>query len=427
MARVAIIGGGLAGLCCARALGAAGTEWILLEGSDAPGGRVRTDVVDGFLLDRGFQVLLTAYREAGEVLDYQSLNLRTFYAGAMLWSGDSFQRVAHPLRHPVAAARLLAQRPSAALDAARLVPMALAAMRTPAVAPGTSVGTTQDLFQRLDLSSGFVDGFARSFFGGVFLDHTLHTDASQFSFTFANFARGDVAVPARGMGAIPAQIAAGLAGGALHLNTPVACYQRTPGGFVVRTAAGAEHAADAVVVAADMTSAHRMDPRIAEGHWQQTTTFHFACSKQDLPAPMHENVLFLDGAGTGPVNHAACISSVAPEYAPEDQALVSLNLVDTDWSSLSMSSVQARIVQQMEQWFGPQAMRRWRLLRTHHLLRALPRQHPQDVRQRPGVVLDDGIFLAGDYVTDGSIDGAMRSGRHAARAAVDWLSRRRPS
>jgi phytoene dehydrogenase-like protein len=423
MPRVAVVGAGLAGLGCARALGLSGVEWIVLESSDRPGGRVRTDLVEGFRLDRGFQVLLTAYREAGEVLDYEALDLRPFYPGAMVRERGGFVRVAHPLRRPAAAAALLARRPGAMFDAARMLPMAVAAMRTPIVAPGRSVGTTLDLFRRLDLTDRFVDGFARAFFGGVFLDRTLATDASQFSFVFGNFARGDTAVPAHGMGEIPAQIARRAQGGELRCGAAVAGYRRSGGGFVVRLASGAELAADAVVIATDMTSAHALDARVPEGHWQETTTFHYACDRTNLPGPMHEGVLFLDGTGDGPVNHAVCISSVAPEYAPEGQALVQLNLVDHDWSASGMTAVQARIVAQMEGWFGQRAMHGWRLLRTDRIVRALPRQHPEDVRQRPAPVLDDGVFLAGDFVADGSIDGALRSGRTAAERAVAWLSR----
>jgi phytoene dehydrogenase-like protein len=426
MPRVAIIGGGLAGLCCARTLGRAGVEWVMLESGDRPGGRVRTDTVEGFRLDRGFQVLLTAYREAGEVLDYEALALRPLVAGAMLFDGRGFARVPHPLRSPVAAAGFLLRQPRAALDALRIVPMAVAAMSAPVVAPGASVGTTRDLFRRLDLSPAFVDGFARAFFGGVFLDRTLETDASQFSFTFGNFVRGDAAVPARGMGEIPAQVARSLTGGVVRCGTPVAGYRRAGQGFEVATSGGERMAADAVVIATDMTTAHALDARVPEGAWQETTTLHYACALHDLPAPLHDGVLFLDGTGAGPVNHAVCLSSAAPEYAPPGQALVLLNLVGVDWSATSMSAVQGRTVAQMERWFGPRAMRGWRLLRTDRIVHALPRQHPADVRARPGTVLDDGVLLAGDHVTDGSIDGAMRSGRLAAEAALEWLSARAP-
>ena len=133
MARTAIIGGGLAGLACAHALERRGAEWMLFEASDAVGGRVRTDVVDGFRLDRGFQVYLTAYRAAGELLDFQALNLREFRAGAQVFDGRGFTGIAHPLRHPIDAIRGLAGKPAMALDLARHVIVVLECDRLAAV------------------------------------------------------------------------------------------------------------------------------------------------------------------------------------------------------------------------------------------------------------------------------------------------------
>lgn len=423
MPRVAIIGAGLAGLACARTLEQSGIDWVLFEASDAVGGRVRTDLVDGYRLDRGFQVFLTAYREAGEVLDYPSLQLRPFYAGALLHDGAGFTRIASPLRHPVAAIRSLASRTVTALDAARLAPMALAASRSAMIEPGTPEGSTIALLRRMDLGKRLVDGFFRSFFGGVFLDRTLETDASQFRFVFSSFARGDTVVPAQGMGAIPAQIAAALPGAKFLLRTPIAGFTRNGRGFRLQPGSGEAHAADAIVIATDMNAANALDARVPLRHWQHTTTLYYGCELSNLPAQMHEPILLLDGSGQGPVNHAACLSSVAREYAPPGRALVALNLVETDWAQESMPAVQGRVVQQMERWFGAGAMRGWQLLRTDRIPRALPRQHTPDLQERPAATLDDGLYLAGDHVTDASIDGALRSGRHAAEAARAYLRR----
>ena len=418
MSRTAIIGGGLAGLACAHALERRGAEWMLFEASDAVGGRVRTDVVDGFRLDRGFQVYLTAYRAAGELLDFEALKLREFRAGAQVFDGRGFTAVAHPLRHPIDAIRGLVGKPAMAIDLARLGPLALEGMRHPISQPGVPEGSVAELMERLDIRQATRDGFVRSFFGGVFLDRSLETDASQFRFVLSAFARGETCVPALGMGEIPRQMAAALPAERIRLRTAVARIQRRGGRHVVRTAGGEEHVFDAVVLATDMSAAHALDARVPDREWCTTTTFHWACPLGRLPAPLRAPVLFLDGTGEGPVNHAACLSSVSPDYAPAGQALVMLNLVDVDWSAESMSGLTARMVRQMERWFGPGAMRDWRLLRTDRILHALPRQHTQDFHSRPSTELDDGLFVAGDHVTDASIDGAVRSGQLAAEAVL---------
>ena len=98
---VVIVGGGLAGLVCGRELHRAGQSFVLIEASDDVGGRVRTDIVDGFRLDRGFQVLLTAYPAAQKQFDYASLRLKPYTNGSLIRLGGRFHRLADPWRQPL--------------------------------------------------------------------------------------------------------------------------------------------------------------------------------------------------------------------------------------------------------------------------------------------------------------------------------------
>jgi phytoene dehydrogenase-like protein len=418
MARTVIIGGGIAGLACAHALQAAGRDWVLFEAGDACGGRVRTDRVDGFRLDRGFQVYLTAYRAIGEALDERALGFRAFQSGAQVFDGTRFVHVAHPLRHPVDAIAGAVASPATAVGLAPLAPLAIDALRSP-VPPATPEGeTTEHLLSRLGVGRRVTDGFLRAFFGGVFLDRSLATDAGQFRFTFGHFVRGAAAVPEDGMGAIPAQLAAGLPADRIRLRCAVSAVRHRSDGVTVHLADGTERFADAVIIAVDMTAAHALDPRIPVRPWRPTYTMHWACRAQDVPNAMRAPVLLLDGTGDGPVNHAACMSSVAPRYAPPGQALIDLNIVDLPREPESMERLVARVRAQMDRWFGRGATDGWRLLRTDRVLRALPRQHPEDMRSRVGAQLDARTFVAGDHVTDGSLDGAWRSGLAAAEAVV---------
>lgn len=106
--KAVIVGAGLAGLCCARELERHGLDCVVLEAADAPGGRVRTDLVDGFRLDRGFQVLLTSYPEVQAVLDVPALQLRSFVAGAAVWRDGALHSLADPWRRPIAGLKSLA-------------------------------------------------------------------------------------------------------------------------------------------------------------------------------------------------------------------------------------------------------------------------------------------------------------------------------
>ena len=106
-AEIVIVGGGMAGLCCARRLQQEGIPYLILEGSDSIGGRIRTDHVEGFLLDRGFQILLTSYPEAQSFLDFPRLDLHAFFPGALIRLNDRFHKFADPWKSPLAAAQQL--------------------------------------------------------------------------------------------------------------------------------------------------------------------------------------------------------------------------------------------------------------------------------------------------------------------------------
>jgi hypothetical protein len=389
--------------------------------------RKATDTVDGFRIDRGFQVYLEAYPEGRRQLDLAALRFGWFEPGALVVDGGRLREVSDPWRRPWAAVKSLLSGMVGVGDGlrtARLRSRLLADCRAGSLDPQlpgvAGERSTRERLAASGFSDAFIARFFAPFFGGVFLDRSLETDESQFRFIFSTFARGETVVPALGMGQIPAQIAASLPAERIRLRMPIAGYVRRGNGYLVRTAAGEELPFDAVVLATDMSSAHDLEGRIVERDWCSTSTFHWACPRGRLPAPLHEPILFLDGTGEGPVNHAACLSSVAPEYAPEGQSLVMLNMVDVDWSAESMSSVTARMVLQMERWFGTGAMTGWRLLRTDRILRALPRQHTQDLHGRHSTELDDGLFVAGDHVTDASIDGAVRSGTLAAEGVMRW-------
>ena len=206
-AEVVIVGAGLAGLACARVLSDAGVEVVVLEASDGVGGRVRTDVVDGFQLDRGFQVLLTEYPEAKRQLDYAALDLRPLDRGALVHVGGQFHRVNDPFRVGTTRASAVdavtsARAPIGSLpDKLRIARMrrSLLATSAPDLLRGPDEPTSQALRNR-GFSEAIIDRFFRPLFGGMQLDQSLVTSSRVFDVIFRTLASGDAAVPARGMG-----------------------------------------------------------------------------------------------------------------------------------------------------------------------------------------------------------------------------------
>src|SRR5947209_17286008 len=219
MPRTIVIGAGLAGLACARELQRNGREFLVLEASDAPGGRVRTDVVDGFRLDRGFQVLLTEYPECRAFLDYDALNLRTFRPGALVWHSGRFHRLVDPKRHPLeslfSAVDPFISLPDK-LRVAKLSAKVLARSSEDLFAEPEAF--TIDRLREFNFSDQIIERFIRPFFAGVFLEEQLSTSSRLFEFYFQMFAKGATAVPALGMGEIARQIAQGLD---IRYNEPV--------------------------------------------------------------------------------------------------------------------------------------------------------------------------------------------------------------
>jgi phytoene dehydrogenase-like protein len=217
-----VIGAGLAGLACARELTAAGLRVVVLESADAAGGRIRTDVVDGFRLDRGFQVLLTEYPEARRVLDYDALQLKNFLPGALVRQAGSFHRFADPFRE-LQKALHFAMDPIVPLgDKWRVAKLRGECLKsTDEQIFAMPEETTRVYLRRAGFSPAIVERFFEPFFGGIFLERNLSSSARWFRWLFRMFATGFAAVPELGMEEIPRQMAAGLPEGVLKCGATV--------------------------------------------------------------------------------------------------------------------------------------------------------------------------------------------------------------
>ena len=411
-----IIGAGLAGLACAWRLTQLGRACEVVEASDAVGGRVRTDTLDGFRLDRGFQVLLTAYPHTATVIDFGQLDLRPFKAGAIVRRRGRFLRAFDPLRHPSEAVST-AMTPLVKLaDKVRLGRLwAEVLARTPdeLLSTGPDRSTEDELAAR-GFSVDAVEAFFRPFFGGIFLQPRLTTSSRFFLYTFRMFATGRAAVPARGMGAIPQQLAGRLAATGVRIRLNARVVDRSPTGLTLDT--GERLGTGTVVVATDLPAARRLLPDLPDaptGVARSACTVWFAAPTPVVGSPTL--VLNGDGAADGPVNHLAELSAVSERYAPPGRTLVQASVLapDEDGGALIRA-----IVRQMERWIGPSA-RDWRHLRTDRIAFALPPADPPTLEppRRP-VRLADGLFVCGDHRDQPSIEGAIVSGLRTAAAVA---------
>ncbi|HEX9952523.1 MAG TPA: NAD(P)/FAD-dependent oxidoreductase [Rubricoccaceae bacterium] len=410
---VAIVGAGLAGLACARQLAQSGISCTVFEASDGVGGRVRTDVVDGFRIDRGFQVFLMAYPEARAVLDYDALDLRAFEPGALVRLNGRWERVGDPFRDVKSLLPTLVSRVGTLGDKVRVLGLREAVRRgtTQSLWARPETTTLAALRERYGFSARMTDRFFRPFLGGVLLDGDLGASSRAFEFYFRMFSEGDAAVPAQGIGAIPDQLADRLPAGSIQLNAPVAYVEADGSGL--RLASGETVACRVVVVATDAAAVPGLVPGTPVPAWKGTVQIAYAAPR----APKAGAVLMLDGDAAGPVNNAQTMSNVAAELAPRGQALVTASVLGTPAEDDVALDAAARV--QMRAWFGPD-VDVWRTLAVHRIPHALPDLPSLDPPERP-LHVRDGLFLTGDWLRNGSIDGALVAGRHAAEAVTEQL------
>ena len=406
-ADVVIVGAGLAGLAAGRVLHEAGREVVVLEASDGVGGRVRTDVVDGYRLDRGFQVLLTAYPELHTQFDLDALDLRRFEPGALVWNGRSMHVDGDPIRRPRTLLKTGLAPIGSVADKLRILRQRIRLQRT----------TAPELLRQRDISTldalhdqGFSDRMIERFFrplvGGIQLDPSLQTSRRMFDVILRSLIEGDTAVPAKGMGAIPAQLAGHLPPGVIHLGTEVVSV--APG--EVSTRSGHRIMASRVIVAAEGPRAVAL-LGLPQVESNPASCVWFAA---DRP-PITDRYIVLDGTGSGPALNTSVMSNVAPEYAPAGSALIAAAS-----PAVNDPDIEPAVRAHLRTMWGP-AVDSWRHLRTDAIAHGQPRQHPPfSPKQR--IALGDGLFVCGDHRDTASIQGALYSGRRCGEAVAATLT-----
>jgi phytoene dehydrogenase-like protein len=414
---VVIIGGGVAGLRCAQLLSKAGIDFLLLEKSDGIGGRMRTDELDGFRLDRGFQVFQTAYPEARMALDYDRLELQALEPGALIFSEGKWVRMTDPWRRPQYALSTLLNPIGTAMDRWRLLKLRRDCARAPSPRElsGGDISTRSLLRDEYGFTADFISRFMQPWLSGIFLETQLATSAAFFRFIFRMLSQGDISYPATGIQAIPNQLLGELEPSRVQLNVQVNAVD----GSRVMLDGGDVIEASAVVVAVDMEEARSLLPGVVDSEprgFNATRCTYFAA---DQP-PINEATLVLNGTGQGPVNHLFVMSNASARVAPPGKALISVSSVGQEaLAEPDLSSV----VAQLTDWFGPQ-VQRWRELTTYRLRTALPGQ-PAGFAQKSYELPFPNLHLCGDYCETASLNGALQSGRLVAEAIMAARGARR--
>lgn len=427
---VAVVGAGLAGLVAACELADAGLEVRVFEREPAVGGRAGSTRDGEFVFDRGFRVLLTAYPEARRQLDYGALSLRPFSPGAVVCRPDHRSVVADPFRAPSKAVET-AMNPDFTLgDKLRVLALRRELRgRSPGELPDGPDAAIEASLRERGFSSKFVENFARPLFGTTTLDPSLSTSKAVFEATFAALAAGDVAVPARGMAAVPKQLAVRARERGVEIGTGTEV-RAVDGGrsddgtgeaggdgdaTVSLSLSGETVTADAAVVAADPKSARELTgvgtvPTAARG----CVTGFYALPAESWPGTGGR--LLLNAGGDGPTV-VAPVSEVAPEHAPDGVALLSATFpgdreeTDAELAALTRDALAS--------WYPELSLSGLEAVHTARVPFAQFAQPPGFADRLPGNRAPGGrVYLAGDYTEWSSVQGAMASGRAAAEAVL---------
>ncbi|MFJ4616776.1 NAD(P)/FAD-dependent oxidoreductase [Streptomyces sp. NPDC088812] len=402
---VLVIGAGVAGLACARDLLAAGLDVRVLEASDGVGGRMRSDRVDGFVVDRGFQVLNTSYPQLRRRLTLRELRLRPFTPGVAVRTDRGMLRFTDPTRRPRALPGLLPGRLAGPRDLLALGILSAGDMLAPVrLLKRREAGSTRSALAAAGFSDAFVETFFRPFLSGVFLEDRLETSGRVFHLVWRSMLRGTLCLPSDGIGAVPRALAAALPEGTVRLGTAV----RHLTGTGAVTADGAEVTARRVVVATGPGPAAALLPGLDVPVCRTVTTYYHVAPRP----PLREPTLVVDDRRR--FLNTCVLSEVVPGYAPAGHALIATSVLGRDGTGRESAVREA-----LGDAYGADPAG-WDLLTVRTVPDALPAMTPPQPLSRTTRVAP-GRYVCGDHRATGSVQGALASGARAARELLQDL------
>ena len=397
--RVVVVGAGLSGLVCARTLVRNGIETLVFEGSDGPGGRIRTDDFEGFRIDRGFQVFFEAYLHARIEFDLSALDMKAYSRGALITTEQGFKKL--DARNPL----MTILNP--ALGLSDTIRLGLLAASTLTGRLSRTEQTTEQLLRNVGFSEATLQNFFRPFFGGIFLDPKLTTSSAQFVFLLRMLLLGRVSTPALGMGMLTQQVADSLSDDSISYDTVVKSAKS--GGITLSNGDTVE--CDEVILACDpLTTAHLLSEPFDEGALTSSTLYF-----ESPQAPVDDPFIVLNGTGKGGVNLVAPLSVVSPELAPHGKHLIAV----TTFSSPTTEGLVEITKTECDRWFPDRQVSEWRHLKTVYVPFAQYQQAQGFQQNRPTFKTRiPNVYRCGEILTNSSIDGACQAGQRVARGIL---------
>ena len=393
-----VVGAGISGLSCALELEKNGYQVQILEKENHPGGRVHSDIVDGYILNCGFQVLQTGYPETKKLLDYKKLELCNLDPEVWIMNNNKIKKLYAPIQNSSNLLKAAFSNVGTFWDKLRLLQLRQSATsRSTNTIFQENETTSLEQIKNYGFSESIINEFFKPLFGGAFLDNELNTTSRMFNFVYKIFSIAPIAIPKYGMKSIPEQLEAKLES-KISFNTNVVKLDNKNIFLENETLS-----ADAVVLAANHNSARQLIPSIEEIHWNSTSCYYFIA---DSP-PFSSKVVLLNGDNRGEINNVFVPTNISKAYSPNNKSIISV-------STIGLNNNEDEIRNELNNWFGNQT-EDWKLLHTYHIEQALPRMSVPSVSHSQYV---NGIHLCGDYLTSSSIHGSMHSGRMTANQII---------
>ncbi len=405
--KIAIIGAGVSGLIAALELEAKGYKPVIFDADTAIGGRVQTDQVEGFTLDKGFQVLLSAYPMAQKYLDTAALDVTAFDAGAYIFKNGQQFCIGDPLRDLTLLWPTLSSKIGTLKDKLKIYKLTKALKRTSIAAIfDKPERTTLQYLTDYGFSKAVINDFFKPFFSGIFLETALETSSRMFEFIFKMFSEGEAVVPKAGIQDIPNQLAAKLKQTTITLNTRVTAIK----GQTLHFEAAKTQDFDFIIVTGEASNLIS-NLSGANLQWKRVQTLYFSVPETSV---FKRPMLGLASNDTPTLINSICF----PEAEETTDKLVSVSVVKAH--ELTDTALEAVVRKDLEQYFKIPVIKH---LKTYTIAKALPVLN--DVRYTTSASetqLTDTVFLAGDVTLNGSLNAAMLSGALAAKAVDEKIT-----
>ena len=401
-----IIGGGISGLIAARVLEEHGLSAIIIEATDRLGGRVKTDVVDGYSLDHGFQVLLTAYPAAKKYLDFDALALQEFLPGSAIFKNGKQKIIGDPLRNLSLLLPTLFSGIGTVNDKLKILALNRR-LRKKSIQNifAEKEQTTRAYLKEIGFSEAIITNFFTPFFSGIFLENKLETSSRMFEFVYKMFGEGNAALPKDGIQAIPKQLFEKLKSTTFIFNTKVKSVENGS----IKLESGETLKSNFTIIA---TQASGLVSNLKNQAtlWKSCDTLYFEVAKREIKKPLIGLIAMHNALINNIFYHTSLQTS-----ATATKELLSVTVVDKQ--NLTNKQLVTEVQKELKELCNIDSCT---FIKQYNIPMALPNLQDIQYEMLPSETrLTETIFLAGDTQLNGSLNAAMIAGERAALEVIN--------